>query len=115
MPVVELKEDYRVRADREIQLSIMIGDAQIGVSAVFLEDRKVGQGDIHDFVIGPGAEIKGKRLKIKTIVTDVNDNTNQTSVTYLFKGGDRDHSFSASAMVDQEHGSVTYRAVITFI
>ena len=81
MKTVDLRADYEVDS-KPVKLTIIVGDAQIGSSVVALEKSEKGRGDIDDLPIGPGPKVRGKKLKTKSVVTDVNDMTNRTSVTY---------------------------------
>jgi hypothetical protein len=113
MKVIDLQSDYKVVDTRNVSLSIRIGDAQIGSSIVFLEDKEIGRGDIADLSLGKGSKIKNKRVKFKSVVTDVNDMTNKTSITYIFKGGVLDQSFSSNATVDENGDSIIYRGIFS--
>jgi hypothetical protein len=113
MKVVDLQSDYKVVDTRNVSLSIRIGDAQIGSSIVFLDDKEIGRGDVADLSLGKGSKIKNKSVKVKSVVTDVNDMTNKTSITYIFKGGVLDQSFSSNATVDENGDSIIYRGIFS--
>ena len=100
-----------VQSNQEILLSIVVGDAQIGSSYVQLEGDKKGEGQISNLALGTGEEVRGKTLAVKSVVTDVNDATNSTSITYRVGG----QELSQTATVDQEGDSVIYRATIQFV
>src|SRR5437879_2658511 len=104
-----LVEDYAVAAGR-VTLSVLVGDGQMGTSVVRLDQEQLAIGDITDLAIGRGPDIAGKQLFVKTVVTDVNDKTNHTSVRYELKGGKADKNFDLAESVDQEGGSIIYRA-----
>jgi hypothetical protein len=114
MKTVDLTTDYEVAAGN-VLLSIDIGDAQIGSSIVKLDQEELGRGDISELVVGIGPKIRGKALIIKSIVTDVNDSTNHTSITYKLKGGLRDIRYVSSATVDEDGDSIIYRAHFNLI
>ena len=52
---------------------------------------------------------------MKTVVTDVNDKTNRTSVTYELKGGVQPAEFSLEGTVAEEGDSIIYRASFDFV
>ncbi|GAB4376167.1 MAG: hypothetical protein Kow0042_22210 [Calditrichia bacterium] len=110
----EIKENYRVGSG-DIFLTIYFGDAQFGSSAVVFDNEILGIGEINQLKIGRGTEIIGKTLKIKSTVTDVNDKTNHTSITYKFTGGVSDQEFRFSEDVEEEGDSIIYRAEFTFV
>lgn len=111
MKIVDLQSEYKVVDTRNVSFSIRIGDAQIGSSIVFLDDKEMARGDVADLSLGKGTKIKNKSLKVKSVVTDVNDMTNKTSITYIFKGGVLDQSFSSNATVDENGDSIIYRGI----
>ena len=114
MKQVVVIEDYEV-ATRIVRLGVIIGDAQIGASIVKLESAEIAKGEIDNVPVGKGPAIEGKRLFIKTVVTDVNDATNSTSVTYRLTGGTGDWDYTVTENVDQNGDSIVYRAKFTFV
>jgi hypothetical protein len=110
---VRFETDYRV-ADDDVRISIRIGDGQFGTSFLVLGDRTFGPGDIEDVTLGAGPELAGLELKAKSIVTDVNDITNRTSISYEIAGGEAPASHVLVASVDEDGGSVVYRTRIRF-
>lgn len=113
MKVIDLKTDYNVKEQELTSLNIIIGDAQIGASIVYLDDEEMGRGIIQVLEIGIGSAIKGKKIKIKSVVSDVNDMTNQTSITYQLTGGILDQSFTSKSTVEENGDSVIYRAIFS--
>lgn len=111
MKRVSMTSTISVQTDQDISLSIIIGDAQIGGSYVQLGDTKKGEGQISALSLGTGAEVTGKTLEMKSVVTDVNDSTNHTSITYRIAA----QELTQTATVDQQGDSVIYRATIRFI
>lgn len=114
MKRVSMETDYKV-ATATVKLTVIVGDAQIGSSLVRLDAAELGRGDINGLTIGKGPQTRGKTLSIKSVVTDVNDATNHTSITYAISGGAADQMFSQMAMVDEEGDSVIYKASIHLI
>ncbi|HWR83445.1 MAG TPA: hypothetical protein VN285_09085 [Candidatus Deferrimicrobium sp.] len=113
MKRVRMEKDYQV-ADRDIALTIVIGNAQIGISCVKLGDTELARGDIAKKVIGNGRDLAGKTLAIKTVVADVNDLTNRTNVTYQLRGGTDDQDYGLNAVVEENGDSAIYYATIHF-
>ena len=114
MKVINLIADYEVAAG-DVRLSVIIGDAQIGASIVKQGDREIARGVIVDVPVGPGPAIRGQPLLIKSVVTDVNDSTNHTSVTYALRGGKKDQQFLSAGTVDQNGDSIIYRAKFNLV
>jgi hypothetical protein len=113
--VKDLHEEYQVVDQQNVSLNIWFGGAQIGVSIVFLEDTELGRGDIVNLKVGSGEKIRGKMLKIKSVVTDVNDLSNHTSITYSLSGGAENQSFLSQAVVAEHGNSIVYRAIFTLV
>ncbi len=110
-----MRTEYHV-AEGSVSLSITVGDAQMGASAVWLEGKKILQGDdIRNARIGDGRELRGKELVIKTVVTDVNDKTNHISVTYDLAGGVKEAELFLESTVQENGESVLYRTSIAFV
>jgi hypothetical protein len=111
--VVDFRADYEVGSN-DVLLTIVIGNAQIGSSIVKLGAEK-GRGEINKLLIGSGPSIKGKALKTKSVVTDVSDKTNRTSIIYRLTGGKRDQDFMSSGTVDENGDSIIYRALFKLV
>jgi hypothetical protein len=110
---VHLEASYKV-AEKAVKLTVIIGDAQLGVSRVLLEGKEIGRGAIRDLLVGMGSKLVGKTLEVKSVVTDVNDKTNHTSVTYELKGGAQDNEFYLEGDVGKNGDSIIYRATVNF-
>ena len=98
-----------------VSLTITIGNAQMGASRVLLEAKELGIGAISNLPIGKGPSLVGKTLRVKTVVTDVNDRTNLTNVRYTFKGLKGNNQYDLQAMVDEQGDSVIYHATFNFV
>ena len=109
-----MEADYAVPAAR-VSLAITVGEAQIGASVVQLAGNELDRGTIAALPLGHGDQLKGKSLTIKSVVTDVNDRTNLTTITYELGTDTSQQKFTQTATVDQEGDSVIYRAVIAMV
>jgi beta-lactam-binding protein with PASTA domain len=92
MPVAKRTEptkSIRVKAGDSILLSIIIGNAQIGSSSVKFKYNStiLAKGEINDLLIGTGADIRGKTLRVATRVLDANTATNKVVITHRFDNG----------------------------
>jgi len=96
--------------DEEVFVEVSIGDAQLGASVVLFDGRILAKGTvITDLRLGTAAEVRGKSLFVKSIVSDVNDRTNWTSVRYVLRRGVGETPFHAQIQVPNEGDSVVYR------
>jgi hypothetical protein len=111
MKRVSMNASVPVADDEEVLLSIVVGDAQLGASRVLLGTTQVGLGQIADLSLGLGSAVRGQTIKIKSVVTDVNDATNHTSITYRVGA----QELSQTATVDEQGDSVIYRATIQLV
>jgi hypothetical protein len=111
---VILITDHEV-GEPQNRLSVVVGDAQIGASIVKLGKKTLGTGTITDLVLGAGPALRGKPLYVKSAVTDVNDSTNHTSLTYRFRSGSAIREYVSMASVDVEGDSVIYRAKFNLV
>ena len=108
--LVRLKDSYVV-ADDEVRLTVEIGQGQKGYVEVFLDGTRIGQGDgITDLLVGPGPKLGGQRLRVSSTVTDTNQNTNNTSVTYTLTGGRQTQSYDSRYEVEAPGETVDYDA-----
>lgn len=114
MKTVTLITDYDV-GQKQVRLSIVVGDGQIGSSVVKLGKKLIAKGDIDKVLLGSGAQLRGKTLFVKSVVADVNDQTNHTSLTHQFRGGAGNQDFVSQASVEQDGDSVIYRAKFNLI
>src|SRR5713226_2575472 len=94
-------EVYKVRPKQPITLSVLIGERQLGSTAVTLDYEPVGAGaDITDLKIGKDdQDLRNSILDCVTTVKDANPDTNNTSVIYALKGGQASKDFPYSAEV----------------
>ena len=115
MKAIDLSASYQCADNKVVVLSVVIGDAQIGSSVVFLGDEEVASGDIKDCKVGKGTAVNGKELGIKTVVTDVNDKTNQMSVTYKLTGGQSAQTFVSKGTVETNGDSLIFRAIFNLM
>jgi len=83
--------DITVSDVDQVNLTIQIGDAQLGGSLVrFQGDPNIlAEGDANDVFIGTGADLKGKTLLVTTNVVDVNPATLDISIDHNFSAGNQ--------------------------
>lgn len=106
---------YRVVPNTPVTLEVMIGDAQVGGTALTLNGVPVPiDNATHRAIIGrPGQNLSGSVLQCATTVQDVNPATNKTSVTHVFTGGVSPQSFPFGVEVSADSGLARY--LITFL
>jgi hypothetical protein len=70
-----------------VRLTVIIGDGQLGGTALKLDDVPIGMpGDVKNQPIGDAVSLDGRTLEVRTLVADVNLQSNHTSVTYVLTG-----------------------------
>src|SRR5260221_10151966 len=76
------------QAEKPATLTVVIGDAQAGGTAVTVDGRVVqAGGDIKDVMLGKTKELRDKKAGGTTTVQDMNPNNNRTSGTYNLRVG----------------------------
>jgi hypothetical protein len=108
---ITVNKDYNV-GDGKITFSLVIGEGQFGRSDVRLNTQRLvrASGSIGDLLVGKGADVQGKTLRIRTIVHDTVAATNKMSVTYILAGGAQDKEFTSKGQVDKEGGNLVFEA-----
>jgi hypothetical protein len=98
-----------------VRLRIVIGQAQKGATVVQLGSGVLAStnDDVVDVELGTGAEVRGKKVFCTTLVTDVNPQTNLTSVSWELSGGAKDFVKTCTESLDRSGDSVLFVAVIT--
>jgi hypothetical protein len=112
-----LERPYIV-ATGPVTLSVMTGDGQAGEHIVLLDDNEItpdAPGDIQDLTVGRGRKLVGKLLKIKSVVSAVNDSTTKVNVEYLLKGGPSEERFDLNDTVPASGGGRVFVAKFRFI
>jgi hypothetical protein len=97
-----------------VSLTVVVGEAQLGASLVRLGDKEIGNGDIEKLIVGKGDDLIGAKVSIKTVVADINDMTNRTSITLLLEGGPVPAKHTLAVEVDDNGDSAIYRSVVEF-
>ena len=106
-----LNDSYRLAAANNLLLTVIIGDAQMGTSAVWMNEAFVSQGDYNGTGLGTGQSWNGKELRIKTLVTDINSFTNKMDVTYRLEGGTAPYEKNVPFEVENDGDSAVFRAI----
>jgi hypothetical protein len=113
--LIRLRDSY-LTADGDVKLTVTIGEGQRGFVEVLLNGAVLGSGSgITDLTIGAGPIVAGTRLRVTSTVTDTNEMTNRTSVTYELEGGARPQSWVSDHTLDADGGSVDYDASFLLI
>lgn len=97
-----------------VTLKVHIGDGQMASSVVRLQG---GSPETHENSfqkdLGPGSDLAGKRLLCSTLVTDVRDETDRTSVRVVVTDGATTVDESREEVAG-DVGVVTYATVVRF-
>jgi hypothetical protein len=107
---VLLEQEYDL-ADGPVRLSVVVGERQFGSSMVFLNDELVANGIIEDLPVGNGGKLGGKTLAVYTLVTDIRDNTDDMTVTWILTGGRHRITGTASGKPAKKFGSQMFKGV----
>jgi uncharacterized protein with LGFP repeats len=112
-----LSKAYQVPKDEtEIKLTVSIGEAQLGVTSVNLENDLIVNNQVGTvrIIIGRAETLAGKSLYCSSTVTDVRTETNRTSITYMLEGGPNVYENTLQETVNNEGDVVRYNASFFF-
>ena len=108
---VTTNETYSV-GTADVFLSLAIGEGQFGTSDVTIGATNVlrSSGSIGRLRIGSGANVKGKTLKVTSVVSDVSTMTDKMSVTYQLSGGEASKAITARGKVNRAGAMLIFDA-----
>ena len=97
------------QAEKPATLTVTIGNAQAGGTAITLDGQLVhAGGGVKNLPLGKTKDLRNKELGCTTTVQDMNPSTNRTSVTYTLRFGDAQQEFSYEATVSEGGGRAVY-------
>lgn len=108
---VSLDKEYII-GDGEVLLTVFIDEGQFGTSKVDVDGTEIKRGDIQKLKIGTKGNLT--EMKVKTIVTDVNDKTNKMNVIYTINDEAHSDTFSLKSSVQEEGDSEVFKLNIKF-
>ena len=105
-------EFYQVTPGQQVTIEVTTGERQASGTSLLLN------GQPHPFIDGTGPQpigsnLAGSVLHAKTVVRDINPDTNRTAVMYELKGGPQTKQFPFSIEVSADKGAAHY--LIAFI
>ena len=94
-----------------ISLTVTIGDGQFGVIKVMVDSVIIasGQEKLH-VSLGDAANLRAKKIKVLSVVNDVNPITNRTVMRWVISGVTATKDFELSHVVKSDWGVVVYDA-----
>jgi len=110
-----LAATYSVGTAASIRISAVIGDGQLGDSAVWLDGNLLTTGDVNHFDIGAAETLRGRQLKFRSIASGLNPQTLRTTVTYFLAGGTTDDDYTLAKPVAGDAMSVVYEATFQLV
>jgi hypothetical protein len=111
MKKITHKSSFQV-GQGQVHLTVTLGEGQFGSSTVVVGDALIGHQHRFDQSIGVGSQISGKTLRVVSVVTDVNPQTNNTDVTYQLRSDAAHADHTSSFTVEHDNDSVMYVAEI---
>jgi hypothetical protein len=113
---VEVRDDYPVVNAQDVRLSVSIGEGQTGLVSVFLGGIRISRSPAPiDLRVGNGSHIRDTLLEVRTIVNDINNQTNKMSVTYQLTGGVLPLECISKGEVARENEPLDFTAVFAFL
>jgi len=114
MNKVELDKDFTAAADGQVKLSAIVGNQQLGTTVVKVDGTQVAKGtSIQDLVLGTGTDLNTKVVLARTVINDVNEATNVTTMQYTLTDGTTTKTYDATGEVDKDFGVIVYFANFT--
>jgi hypothetical protein len=110
-----LAATWAVGTAATVRISAVIGDGQLGDSAVWLDNNLLTTGAINHLAIGSAEELRGKQLKFRSIASGLNPQTPRTCVTYFLAGGVTDDDYTLAKPVAGDAQSVVYEATFQLV
>jgi hypothetical protein len=117
MAVQTITDFYDLNDSTEkVSLEVNIGYGQPASSRVFIDFDPAGGQKLNDFLVelGSNQTLKNKKLIINTTVWDLQDATDQTSVTIKLRGGKQPYQRTATCSVSDQGGVAIYITTIYF-
>ena len=105
-----LEGEYKARAKSQVLLTVIVGDAQMGATAVWINETLHGVQEYNAEPLGLGTELDGKQIRVKTLVADINSFTNKMDVTYRLTGGQGQFEKTVPFEVDGDGDCAFFRA-----
>lgn len=114
MNKVDVNENFTATADGQVELDAIVGNQQLGSTVVKVDGTQVAKGtSIHDLVLGTGADLNTKVVLVRTVINDVNEATNVTTMQYTLSDGTNTKTYDATGEVDKDFGVIVYFANFT--
>ena len=110
-----LREEYQLDG-QDVVLTVEIGYGQLGQSAVwFPVGNLIHKGDVEELTIDDSGLGQDQRIRVKTVVADVNDNTNQMQVRYRLSGGAEPGEWALDGEVRENGNGLAFYAEFTLV
>lgn len=107
----KIRGDFAAKEGENVSLTVTIGDGQFGVIKVMVDDVFVAssQEKLH-VSLGEAGSLRGRKIKVLSVVNDVNPITNRTVMTWVLTTAAANKSFQHSHVVKSDWGVVVYDA-----
>jgi hypothetical protein len=108
-----MQVDYKVVAANNVVLTITFGNGQLGASTITGANAIVGE--VKNWTVGKGDDLRGKKIDIHSVLTDVNASTNRLNGDYALTGGDHPQTISLESTVENQGDSDRFHVTVNFI
>ena len=107
--------DCAVTAGR-VQLTVTIGEGQLGATTVFRDGSVVVKGGvvIGNLDLGDGGDVQNTGVSVESIVNDISTQTNRMSVTYAVTNNGQRRTFTSRHKVDNEGDLCRFVTALNF-
>ncbi|GHC44916.1 hypothetical protein [Ulvibacter litoralis] len=111
MKLIRNDISFNVDSGKRYYLTIKFGEGQDGSSSFKDIEGNYHTGNLVNTQVGTGAKMEGKFILIGSIVTDTNQHTNATSITYLINNIE---VATYREEVAEDNGTIFYSTQIYF-
>lgn len=111
MRFIENTISFNADSGKRYYLTIKFGNGQDGSSSFKDVENNYHTGNILNTIIGTGAKMEGKFILIGSLVTDTNQDTNATTISYFINDME---VATFNEDVDANNGSIFYSTQIDF-
>lgn len=110
---VDIEDRYHLKTDNEeVNVDVIIGNAQPGAYSIFLNSKLVGQNK--PIGLGKASSLANKKLLVSVVVQDERVETNWTSAEIVIKEGSNKISYGPYSKEVNEHlDTIIYTIKIT--
>jgi len=112
MKIVRLITNYDVKGNKAINLTVTSGNGQLAAHLAKIGTKTIAEGvKLSEQIASKGTALKGKTLKITSVVTALNSKTKNVNVSYGLKGGAKSEKWTSKELLDTDQTIIFYAEI----